>query len=127
MRMSRRTVIRRATFVAFLMAWPIAVEWAKQRFPHEAGVHGIPAVASLVVYVACAAALRSRVIAGLLGGVLIWAMTNAFPILTDMELAEEWWGRLFMWSVIGIVAGILWESIHSLKPPDSDEPGTANG
>ena len=54
--MSRRTVIRRATFVTFLVAWPIVVECAKRRFPHEAGVHGIPAVASLVVYVACAAA-----------------------------------------------------------------------
>jgi hypothetical protein len=83
--MSRRTVIRRATFVAFLVAWPIAVEWAKRRFPHEAGVHGVAAVASLVVYVACAAALRSRVIAGLLGGVLVWAMTNAFTTITDPE------------------------------------------
>ncbi len=122
--MSRRTVIRRAAFVAFLVAWPIAVEWAKGRFPNEAGVHGIPAVASLVVYVACAAALRSRVIAGLLGGVLVWAMTNAFPTLTDMELAEEWWGRLFLWSVIGIVAGYVWDTFRKVEPPDSDEPGT---
>ncbi len=119
--MSRRTVIRRATFVTFLVAWPIVVECAKRRFPHEAGVHGIPAVASLVVYVACAAALRSRVIAGLLGGVLVWAMTNAFTTITDPEGLQEWWGRLFLWSVIGIVAGSLWESIHSLKPPDSNE------
>ena len=122
--MSRRVVIRRAAFVAFLVAWPIAIEWAKGRFPNEAGVHGIPAVASLVVYVACAAALRSRVIAGLLGGVLVWAMTNAFPTLTDMELAEEWWGRLLLWSVIGIVAGYVWDTFRKVEPPDSDEPGT---
>jgi hypothetical protein len=122
--MSRRVVIRRAAFVAFFVAWPIAVEWAKGRFPNEAGVHGVPAVASLVVYVACAAALRSRVIAGLLGGVLVWAMTNAFPTLTDMELAAEWWGRLFLWSVIGIVAGYVWDTFRKVEPPDSDEPGT---
>jgi len=119
--MSRRTVIRRATFVAFLVAWPIAVEWAKRRFPHEAGVHGVAAVASLVVYVACAAALRSRVIAGLLGGVLVWAMTNAFTTSTDPEGLEEWWGRLFLWSVIGIVAGYVWDTFRKVEPPDSNE------
>ncbi len=119
--MSRRSMIRRATFVAFLVAWPIAVEWAKRRFPLVGGVHGIPAVASLVVYVACAAALRSRVIAGLLGGVLIWEMTNAFPTITDVEGLQEWWGRLFLWSVIGIVAGYVWDTFRKVEPPDSNE------
>ena len=119
--MSRRTVIRRAAFVAFLVAWPIAIEWAKGRFPNEAGVHGVPAVASLVVYVACAAALRSRVIAGLLGGVLVWAMTNAFTTIIDPEGLEEWWGPLFLWSVIGIVAGYVWDTFRKVEPPDSNE------
>jgi len=119
----RRTVIRRAAFVAFLVAWPVAVAWGKRRFPNEAGIHGIPAVLSLVVYVACAAALRSRVIAGLLGGVLIWAITYPLPSFADPAYVQEWHGRLFLWSVIGFIAGLGWEGIHNRKLP----PDTPNG
>jgi hypothetical protein len=122
--MSRRRTIRVAVFVALLMAWPIAVEWARRRFPTQAGVHGIPAVASLIIYVACAAALQSRVIAGLVAGVLVWALVHPFP--EDLSV-QEWYGRLFLWSVIGFFVGIGWEGIHSLKPPDPDAPGIPKG
>ena len=60
-------------------------------------------------------------IAGLLGGVLVWAMTNAFTTIIDPEGLEEWWGRLFLWSVIGIVAGYVWDTFRKVEPPDSNE------
>lgn len=116
--MSRRT-IRVGAFVALLVAWPIAVELAQRRIPAEAGVHGIFAVACLIIYVACAAALRSRVIAGLLGGVLVWAVVDPSP---DLMYPQEWYGQLFLWSVIGFFVGIWWEGLHSLKPPPPDRP-----
>jgi hypothetical protein len=120
--MSRRSAIRRPLFISFLVVWPIVFEWAKREFPSEAGVHGFLAVVSLLIYVAIAAVLRSRVIAGFLGGVLVWAITNPFPILTDPDHVHEWWGRLFLWSVIGFFVGIGWEGLHTLKLPPPDRP-----
>ncbi|HET6327079.1 MAG TPA: hypothetical protein VFG04_20530 [Planctomycetaceae bacterium] len=64
-------------------------------------------------------ALRSRVIAGLLGGVLVWAIVDPRP---DVMYPEEWFGQLFLWGVIGFFAGIWWDVLHSLKPPP-DVPG----
>jgi hypothetical protein len=120
--MSRRRRIRIAAFVALLVAWPIFFECAKRRFPSEAGVHGVLAVVSLLIYVAIAAVLRSRVIAGFLGGVLVWAITNPFPDMRDPDYVPEWWGRLFLWSVIGFFVGIGWEGLHTLKLPPPDRP-----
>ncbi len=111
--MSRRA-IRLGAFVALLVAWPVAVEVAQRRIPAEAGVHGLFAVACLIMYGACAAALRSRVIAGLLGGVLVWAIVDPSP---DLVYLQEWYGHLFLWGVIGFFVGIRWEGLHSLKPP----------
>jgi hypothetical protein len=121
--MSRPRRIRVAAFVALLVAWPIGVEWVRRQFPNAAGVYGVCGVASLFLYLAIAAALRSRVIAGLLGGGLVWAMTYDSPRSPDTERWHEWWGQLFLWSVIGLFAGFLWEGLRSIEPPEPDGQG----
>jgi hypothetical protein len=103
--------------VGLLIAMPIAMRLAQERFPSEAGPHGIPAVACLLVYVACAAALRSRVIAGVLAGILIWAFTDPYLSLDP----EQWEGQLLLWSGTGFMAGLLWEGISRAISPDSQE------
>jgi hypothetical protein len=111
----RRGAIRVLAFVGLLVAMPIAMRLAQERFPSEAGPHGIPALACLLVYVACAAALRSRVIAGVLAGILIWGFTDPHQSLDP----EQWEGQLLLWSGTGFMAGLLWEGISRAMSPDS--------
>jgi hypothetical protein len=111
----RRGAIRVLAFVGLLVAMPIAMRFAQERFPSEAGPHGIPALACLLVYVACAAALRSRVIAGVLAGILIWGFIDLYQSFDP----EQWGGQLLLWSGIGFMAGLLWEGISRAMSPDS--------
>lgn len=115
----RHGAIRVLAFVGLLVAMPIAMRLAQERFPSEAGPHGIPAVACLLVYVACAAALRSRVIAGVLAGILIWAFTDPYLSLDP----EQWEGQLLLWSGTGFMAGLLWEGIsRAIAPEEPSDP-----
>jgi hypothetical protein len=110
----RRGAIRVLAFVGLLVAMPIAMRLAQARFPSEAGPHGIPALACLLVYVACAAALRSRVIAGVLAGILIWGFIDLYQSFDP----EQWEGQLLLWSGTGFMAGLLWEGISRAIAPD---------
>ena len=60
--------------------------------------------------------LRSRTIAGTLLGLSI------FPFTAPAVSADDWKTRLLGCGILGLVWGIAWEVVHSLKPPKPELP-----
>lgn len=113
--MSRR--ILSGVFVLLLVFWPIAVTIGQEWFPSYSGLNVPFAVASLIFYAASALALRSRTIAGTLLGLSIWPFTTP-AVGIDAESRT----RLVACGLLGLLWGIVWEAIHSFKPPKSALP-----
>jgi hypothetical protein len=80
---SRR--IRSGLFTVLLVVWPIAVTIGQDWFPSDSGLNIPFAIASVIFYVMCAFALRSRTIAGTLWGLSIWPFNHACRWTRRME------------------------------------------
>ena len=112
--MSRR--ILSGVFVLLLVFWPIAVTIGQDWFPSYSGLNVPFAIASLIFYAGCGLALRSRTIVGTLLGLSLW------PFTTPAVGPDEWKTRLLGCGILGLFWGVVWEAIHSFKPPKSALP-----
>jgi|SRR5580704_6510504 hypothetical protein len=109
--------IRRGSFIALLIFWPIVVTVGQAWFPSASGLNFPFAIASLIFYAACSLALRSRTIAGTLLGLSIYPFTGP-TVYPD----HDWKTRLLGCGILGLVWGIAWEALHSSKPSKHELP-----
>jgi hypothetical protein len=108
--------IRKGAFIALLVLWPIVVALGQMWSPSASGLNLPFAASSLIFYAGCALALRSRTIAGTLLGLSI------FPFTAPAVSADDWKTRLLGCGILGLVWGIAWEVVHSLKPSKPELP-----
>jgi hypothetical protein len=109
--------IRRGALIALLIFWPLLVTVGQMWFPSASGLNFPFAIASLIFYAACSLVLRSRTIAGTLLGLSIYPFTGP-TVYPD----HDWKTRLLGCGILGLVWGIAWEAIHSLRPSKPELP-----
>ena len=107
--MRRARSIRFVAFVGLLIALPVFMLPARGVYPLTSRIHSVPALVCLLTYVAIAASIRSRVVGGMLAGIVIWAVANAE---VDPQYPEIMQGRLMLWCAIGFTAGLIWDGLH---------------